>query len=234
MTATARGALTAYAVLTGANLAGIAAGASTLANVAQWLLMPTLSVALFALAPARSRLRTATVSALAFSWLGDVVPDFMPEGAAFLTLVGCFLLAQLAYVAGFLPSWRRSLASRTLTLVPYAVALLTLLKATLPHAGPLAPAVVGYGVTLTVMAVLATGVHVQAGIGGALFVVSDSLIALEAFRGWEGTAVSIAVMATYALAQLLLVLGVHAHLRGRSGGGCSPAGRGPLRPAPRG
>ena len=37
---------------------------------------------------------------------------------------------------------------------------------------------------------------------------SDSLIALKAFREWDGRALSMAVMGTYAAAEALLVMGI--------------------------
>jgi len=68
--------------------------------------------------------------------------------------------------------------------------------------------VVVYGLTLTAMAVLATGLGRLTGLGGALFMLSDSLIALKAFREWDGRALSMAVMGTYAAAEALLVMGI--------------------------
>jgi uncharacterized membrane protein YhhN len=68
---------------------------------------------------------------------------------------------------------------------------------------------VGYAVLITVMAVLATGVHRLTALGAVLFLVSDALIALEAFvADWRLPGQSAWVMATYGLAQLLIVLGV--------------------------
>lgn len=127
-------------------------------------------------------------------------------------MVGAFFLAQLCYVAAFRPPWRRSLAGRSPGLMlPYAVAFVVLVLACAPNAGPLLAPVVGYGLALTVMAVLATGLNRATAFGGALFMVSDSLIALGAFRDWGGRPLSVAIMATYALAQLLLVLGIQAY-----------------------
>ncbi|MEI2825511.1 MAG: lysoplasmalogenase family protein [Dermatophilaceae bacterium] len=37
---------------------------------------------------------------------------------------------------------------------------------------------------------------------------SDSLIALGAFRDWSGRGLSIAIMATYAIAQAMLVIAI--------------------------
>ena len=58
------------------------------------------------------------------------------------------------------------------------------------------------------MAVLATGLGRLAGLGGAIFMLSDSLIALGAFRDWSGRGLSVAIMATYAVAQALLVIAI--------------------------
>ena len=80
----------------------------------------------------------------------------------------------------------------------------------------LAPAVLVYGLCLGTMAVLATGVHRLAWVGGAFFLVSDGLIAIDAFSDLDLPAHDVSVMATYVVAQLLLVLGVIR--RGASGG----------------
>ncbi|MBP8882428.1 MAG: lysoplasmalogenase [Dermatophilaceae bacterium] len=206
-------ALTAYLMLAVANLVAIAVGASLLSNWTQWLLMPILTIAFVALARGATgldpRLRTATLAALGFSWLGDLLPHLAPDSVAFLVMVGCFLLAQVAYIVGFLPHWRRSVlvTARPLAAL-YAVVFVALIAACAGGAGPLLGPVVVYGLTLTAMAVLATGLGRLTGLGGALFMLSDSLIALKAFREWDGRALSMAVMGTYAAAQALLVMGI--------------------------
>jgi hypothetical protein len=58
------------------------------------------------------------------------------------------------------------------------------------------------------MAVLATGLGWVAGIGGALFFLSDSFIALRAFADVTLPAHGFWVMLTYILGQTLLVLAV--------------------------
>ena len=50
--------------------------------------------------------------------------------------------------------------------------------------------------------------YLDCGMGAAGDMLTAALIALGAFRGWDSTAQSFGVMATYALAQLLIVLGV--------------------------
>jgi len=69
--------------------------------------------------------------------------------------------------------------------------------------------VLAYGLLLGAMAVLATGVNPLVWAGGALFLVSDGLIALNAFAPWWDLPLQgFWVMLTYIAAQLLIVLGV--------------------------
>ena len=66
-----------------------------------------------------------------------------------------------------------------------------------------------YGACLGTMAVLSTGVNRLTAIGGAVFLVSDGLIALDAFvPGFGLPAQGFWVMATYVAAQVLIVAGV--------------------------
>lgn len=183
--------------------------ADVVSDVTQALLMPLLA-ALLVLRTAwpRTRLVRLTLLGLGLSWLGDTLPRFVGDDAAFLVMVGCFLLAQLAYVAAFAPyarraAWRR----RPWLLAPYVLAYVGLAVACAPGAGALLGPVLVYGLCLVTMAALATGVDVRAGIGGAIFLVSDALIALDAFV--PGLEVSgAAIMVTYVVGQVLLVGGV--------------------------
>ena len=66
-----------------------------------------------------------------------------------------------------------------------------------------------YGACLGAMAVLSTGVNRLTAVGGALFLVSDGLIALGAFVVGFGLPLQgFWVMATYLAAQALIVAGV--------------------------
>lgn len=160
----------------------------------------------------RTRLLLLVPVALLFSWLGDSLPWFFAGDTAFLVMVGGFLIAQVCYIAAFAPQVRSSILGRRRPVLTAYLALFVALVATcLPGAGSLAPAVVVYGITLVTMAILATGIDALAWIGGALFFVSDGLIALGAFADFwplHDPAQSLAVMSTYLAAQLLLVLGV--------------------------
>ena len=196
-----------YALDLAVHLVAITTHADTFAAVTQGLLMPLLAVVVLAAStrPLARVTRWALV-ALGLSWLGDVLPNASSGDGAFLLMVGAFLLAQAAYVTAFWPDRRRV---RPLTVVCYAVAFGALVAVCAPHAGGMLVPVVVYGVVLTTMAVLSSGLGRVAALGGAVFFVSDGLIALGHFAGHPaGTAGGIVVMSTYAVGQALLAAGV--------------------------
>ena len=187
------------------------------ASVSQVLLVPPLAVALATGVTQRTRMVRLVLLALFFSWLGDTVPRFLHGDAGFLAMVGAFLFAQCAYIAAFQPlrddaaPWTRW-APRT----PYVVAFLVLVVWCGRSAGAMLAPMVVYGIVLTLMAILSTGVSRVAGVGGALFMLSDALIALRAFAD-----VDIAgfwVMLTYVAGQALICAGVAARVGRRAWG----------------
>jgi len=206
------------ALLTLVHLAAQLAGAATLADASQWFLVPALAGCLWLAtrrppvqgpAVRRSRLVRLTLLALGFSWLGDTAPDLADGDAAFLVMVGFFLCAQVAYAVAFWPYRAGSVLRRPVALVPYLAAFVVLVAVCAPGAGPLLVPVVVYGACLVAMAVTATGVDRLAAVGGAVFLVSDALIALDAFAPWyDAPAHGFWVMLTYVGGQALLVLGV--------------------------
>lgn len=187
-------------------------GQQAYASVAQWVLMPALAVFLLirTRGTRRTRLVNLTLLALFFSWLGDTAPALTSGDTAFLVMVGFFLVAQVVYIVAFWPHRGESvLGRRRWWLVPYAVAIAVLIVACAPHAGELLVPVLVYGLLLGAMAVLATGVGPLVWAGGALFLASDGLIALNAFAPWWQLPLQgFWVMLTYLAAQLLIVLGV--------------------------
>lgn len=187
-------------------------GQEAYASAAQWFLMPALAAFLLirTRGTERTRLVRLTLVALFLSWLGDTAPDLASGDTAFLLMVGFFLVAQVVYIATFWPHHDQSvLRHRRGLLLPYAVAIAALIVACAPHAGGLLVPVLVYGLLLGTMAVLATGVGPLVWAGGALFLVSDGLIALEAFAPWWQLPLQgFWVMLTYLAAQLLIVLGV--------------------------
>ena len=207
----------ALALLTLVHLAAQLTGASALADTSQWFLMPLLAACLWLAtrrrdgvgSGRRSRLVILTLVALGFSWLGDTAPDLADGDTAFLVMVGFFLCAQVTYTLAFWPYRAASVLRRPLALAPYLLAFLVLVAACAPGAGSLLVPVFVYGACLVLMAVTATGVDRLAAFGGAVFLVSDALIALNAFAPWYALpAHGFWVMLTYVVGQVLLVLGV--------------------------
>ncbi|UJP39196.1 lysoplasmalogenase [Cellulomonas palmilytica] len=201
----------AYVVLVATHLGALLADADPLADVTQCLLMPALAGVLVAATRwPRGHVVTWALAALGASFLGDAVPRLLTGDAAFLAMVGCFLLAQVAYVVAFAPRVRRSVVrTAPAWLAAYAVVLVVLVAVCAPHAGTLLVPVAVYGGVLTAMAVLATGLGRVGAVGGAVFLVSDALIALGRFvPGWDLAGHDVWVMLTYTVGQALLVVAV--------------------------
>lgn len=211
-------AVPAFALVTAVHLVSQLLGQGQTADLIQVLLMPLLALVLLRATRApRSREVRLVLVALGFSWLGDTLPRLAEGDAALLTMIGCFLLAQLVYAAAFWPSRHRSVLGRPLALLPYLLAGATIVGLSAREAGALLPAVGVYALAILAMAVLATGRGRVAAIGAAVFVLSDALIALDAFGMLTLPAHAVWVMATYVAAQVLLVLGVLAGERAAAG-----------------
>lgn len=208
-----RPALAAFVIAWLTNVVSLAVGADLVSEWSQNLMLPCLLLS-FAFGtrspvePRSQRLRRGALVGLFFSWLGDLLPGFAPDDVSFLVMVGAFLIGHIAFCWGFWP-FRRAPHRRAL---PYALAYLVLMVAVWQGAGMLRGAIVVYGLVLTLMAVLAIGVHRLAAWGGIMFMASDSLIALQSFRGWHGAWLSVTIMAIYGLACLLITLGVSRRL----------------------
>lgn len=167
------------------------------------LLMPLLIWLCWSGTQRRNRLVILVSVALGFSWLGDFA------GVTVELKIIFFLLAQIVYIVAFRPYWRLGLITRPPLLIGYGIALAALIGVVAASAGPLAGPVAIYGASLTVMAVLATGVSRLTGIGGALFLVSDIVLAVEFFVAPGAIPYAAFVnMALYLPAQLMITLGV--------------------------
>ena len=161
-----------------------------------WRASPALTSAATS-APARRWL----VAGLLFSALGDVIlalPAALSGAlgasagasfgqSSFMAGLGAFLVAHLCYVAWFLALDRRWRLARLVGPLIYAGILLVILW---PHLGPMLAPVLAYAVVITLMlwralaAAQGNGVAIlqsSAAWGAILFVLSDSLIALNRF-----------------------------------------------------
>ncbi|MEE1652036.1 lysoplasmalogenase [Brachybacterium sp. J144] len=202
-----RWALGAYLAVSGIHVLAQLLGHAPTADLTQLLLMPLLALALLVGTSApRSRLVRLNLLALACSFVGDAMPRLLDGDAAFRTMLGSFLLAQLVYAIAFWPLRDGSLLRRPVLLLPYFAAAFVIVLLCAPEAGALLPTIVVYAGAIVAMAVLATGLGRLGGIGAAVFVVSDALIAVNAFGVLTLPAHGAWVMSTYLAAQLMLVL----------------------------
>jgi|SRR5690554_2984595 len=191
------------------------ASAEDLDTFTKPLLMPVLLIgALFALPSWRSKTALLLAVALAFSWLGDV--SLLYSGnLGFLTGLGFFLLAHIAYLVLLTGTLRQRRAH--LGMAVYAVWWVGLVLLLAPHLGVLLVPVAVYGLVLGAMAAWALLCNVWVAVGGALFLVSDSLLGLNRFLpGFQFPEVDFAIMLTYITGQALIVWGAAVWVRSRS------------------
>ncbi|MDG9715052.1 lysoplasmalogenase [Streptomyces sp. DH24] len=206
--------LATFALVVAVDLTALVAGHDTAHTIAKPLLMPLLAA--WAAASGAPRL---LVAALLFGWAGDTLLLFDAD-AAFLAGMGCFAAGHVCYLALFGPYVRAGapLRARARLLVPgYAVALagtVALLWPDLP-AGLRVPVAL-YSALLTAMAcTAAVRIGVVAGLGGALFLLSDTLIATGIADWPQLPRPDFWVMLTYVAAQSLLTAALLAARRPR-------------------
>jgi len=147
------------------------------------------------------------VAALLFGWGGDVLLLFHAD-LAFLAGMGCFAAGHVCYLFLF----RRHGAAQARgawmagAYAAVLVALVVLLWPGLP-AGLRIP-VAGYSLLLTSMACGSTRLGPATGVGGALFLLSDTLIATGIADWPQPPRTDLWIMSTYCVAQFLLARGV--------------------------
>ncbi|MEU9029172.1 lysoplasmalogenase [Streptomyces sp. NPDC048383] len=150
------------------------------------------------------------VAALLFGWGGDLALLFDAE-IAFLLGMGSFAAGHVCYLVLF--GRRRT---GPLLGAAYAAALIgtvALLWGDLP--ADLRIPVAGYSLLLTAMAYRASALGRVAGAGGALFLLSDTLIATGVAEWPQLPRPDFWIMATYLAAQYLLAIGVLGRVPGR-------------------
>lgn len=145
-----------------------------------------------------------TQRALALGGVGDVA--LLGRGpAAFSAGLGAFLAGHVAWMAALRPRSAGVLAGRPVAALPYALAWVGLNAFLWPRTGRDRLPVLVYSAALagTALAALDTGDEAVTA-GGVLFMLSDTLLALERFGGVALPAHEGVVMATYTSAQALL------------------------------
>lgn len=190
-------------------------------KIAEFIFKPLIVIWLLAyfilqLRIVRSNLKKWIIAALLFSWLGDVLLMLQDDNSLFFLLgLSAFLLAHVFYIFFFHSiRMKEIIKSRwwlVLIVVIYYVILISLLS---PYLGDMKLPVRMYAVVICFMFMLAmhmlfiknksAGLWIMA--GALLFVVSDSVLAINKFYQPFEMA-GIVVMLTYGLAQLFITEG---------------------------
>ncbi|MEU9733619.1 lysoplasmalogenase [Streptomyces sp. NPDC048002] len=191
--------LLAFGLAATVDLGSLAAGFDAGHTVAKPLLMP-----LLAGYAALSGAPRILVAALLFGWGGDVALLFDAEPA--------FLLGMASFAAGhvcYLLLFRAPGTHRAFPFLCYSLALTTTVASLWPDLpADLRIPVAGYSLLLTAMAYRAGArFGAVAGAGGALFLLSDTLIAAGVAEWPEPPRPDLWIMLTYIAAQFLLVHG---------------------------
>lgn len=190
------------------HLTALLVGWSAASDVTMGLLVPPLAVHLGTVLTLPHRREENAVilgllMALFFCWLGDLAD-------AVLLKLAMFGLGHLWYCFAWWP-WRRfSLVARRrtrlLALGAYALVATTMVVVLAGHAGWMSGPIAIYAVAVSAMAVLASGAGPRAAMGGAVFVLSDSLLAWNLFVSALPLG-DLVVMTSYLAAQWMVVSG---------------------------
>ena len=170
-----------------------------LERILKGLLMPALLVCVLVQGDAR-RYRWLVLG-LVFATVGDIAIDVTLEAG----LLG-FLGMQICYIVGFLRLGAAWAPTARWAALGYGLVWITVNLALGPALGDLRLPVLVYSAALCTMAALGAGVNARIGVGAALFLISDTLIACgEADLDLVGR--SALVMPTYLAAQYLIATG---------------------------
>lgn len=187
------------------------------------LLMPILAIAYIRGQDNNTGFAGLVITALFFSWLGDLFLMFDGVNPLYFLLgIACFLTTHILYIIYFakIRSARNSyLKKRPLMLLVIMVYSIELLYILWPNLGAMKFPVIIYAIVISTMLAMAGWQYEKIPLkpamlfifGAFLFVLSDSALALNKFhRPFAGG--GIFVMLTYVAAQTLIVLGSIAHL----------------------
>lgn len=168
--------------------------------------LPALLLLAYALASGRGSLLAV---ALLFCAGADVALDL--DGLFVLGVV-LFGLAHVCFLVLFV---QRGSRLRAPVVLAYLVVWVLVMWWLWPSLGDLRLQLAGYSLLVTAMAVLAAGLNWRTGLGGALFVVSDTLIAAGLAERSVVPQQGVVVMVTYFAALFFLVTGVRGLTAGR-------------------
>jgi uncharacterized membrane protein YhhN len=160
------------------------------------------------------------ISALFFSWLGDV---FLQAEGMFLPGLASFLLAHVSYIFYFIKTGlprKGMIQQHPLYALPVLIYIFSFLYFLFPYLGALSIPVVIYSMTIGLMLICAMNSRIKvpaaaSGLfiaGAILFMISDSVLAVDLFA-IKNPFFGLVVMISYTLAQLLIVKGALAELK---------------------
>jgi uncharacterized membrane protein YhhN len=148
--------------------------------------------------------------AMAFSFLGDVL--LMDKNNLFLAGIAAFLGTQLIYIFIIKKRLKKSKARDLLiSIVPFLIFYSLLISVLQKNLGTFTVPVMVYGMAISIFGMAALLLYLQNKnaitrmllMGAILFIVSDSMIALQKFH-IARTFYPVAIMATYVMAQFLI------------------------------
>jgi len=204
------------------HLAAILSGneKSLTAMISKSLLMPALMIVFYRLTRNReNRQRKFVFAALVLSWMGDVILLFQEKNSNFF-LIGLlsFLLAQVSYIIAFSLSslWQNSLLKKHPWLVVFFVGYAVLIFSIIHNGlGSMLIPVIVYMCVILLMGLSALNRFGKVSqrsffdvfLGAILFILSDSLLAINKFYMPFALA-SFLIMVTYIAAQFFIVKGM--------------------------
>ena len=211
-----------FVIVLAGDLIGIQLQNNFLQTIFKPLILPVLTgYFLYETNAISNTLKKWIVLALFFSWGGDVLLMFVPKNELFFLLgLASFLLAHIFYIIFFHHvRVREKIKSNPWFLVIVVIYYAVLTSWLSPFLGDMKLPVRIYGIVISIMLMLA--MHVLAIknktsgkwmlIGAMLFVISDSVLAINKFYE-PFDAAGIIIMLTYGLAQLLIVKGASNYL----------------------
>jgi len=214
--------LIAYVVIALIHLVAILSENRLVADSSKVLLIPMLIGFAFQSFKNHKPVLRLLLIALFFCWAGDTLLIFTEQNELFFLLgLAAFLLGHIGYIFTFRKSVDTTKPAKSLPAIyyglpiVYAVGLLIFL---LPKLGDMAIPVIAYAIVISMMCVAAMWrwsnttkfSFMMVTTGAIVFVISDSLIAINKFHT-PFSAASILIMITYIKAQYLIVVGLKKH-----------------------
>ncbi|WP_276502945.1 lysoplasmalogenase [Terrimonas pollutisoli] len=196
-------------------------------KIAEWVFKPLIVIWLLAYFILQTRhvksdLKKWVIIALLFSWLGDVLLMLTGDNSIFFLLgLSAFLLAHIFYILFFhFVRIRENVKSRWYLLLMVVIYYTFLVSILSPWLGTMKLPVRIYGIVISFMFMLAMHMlfikNKRAGlrmmIGALLFVISDSVLAINKFYQSVPEA-AIIIMLTYGMAQFFIIEGANRYIR---------------------